>query len=90
MGGAAATGPLLERSEELARIELALEAARAGRGTSVVVEGPPSIGKTAPLAAAQTAGAQSRMRVLRSRAGAELVGDPLGEFVKDAHYSPSS
>jgi predicted ATPase len=74
MTGAAATGPLLERGEELARIESAFETARAGHGTSVVVEGPPGIGKTALLAAAHTAAARSGLRVLRSR-GAELERD---------------
>jgi len=47
MRGAAATGPLLERSEELGRIELALAEARTGRGRFVVIEGPAGIGKTA-------------------------------------------
>ena len=66
-----ATGQLLERSEELARIEAALVEARAGRGTFVVIEGPAGIGKTALLAAARTAAADGGMRVLRSR-GTEL------------------
>src|SRR5829696_3181891 len=65
------TGQLLERSEELARIEGALVEARAGRGTFVVIEGPAGIGKTALLAAARTAAADGGMRVLRSR-GTEL------------------
>src|SRR5918911_2061211 len=65
---AAATGPLLERSEELARIESALLEARTGRGTFIVIEGPAGIGKTALLAAARTAAAGGGMRVLRSRA----------------------
>ena len=43
-GGAAATGPLLERRHELARIEVALAEARMGRGTLVVIEGPAGIG----------------------------------------------
>ena len=64
-------GQLLERSEELARIEAALVEARAGRGTFVVIEGPAGIGKTALLAAARTAAADGGMRVLRSR-GTEL------------------
>ena len=71
---AAATAPLLERNEQLARIESALAEARAGRGTFVVIEGPPGIGKTALLAAARTAAADGGMRVLRSR-GAELERD---------------
>jgi DNA-binding CsgD family transcriptional regulator len=66
-----ATGQLLERSEELVRIEAALVEARAGRGTFVVIEGPAGIGKTALLAAARTAAADGGMRVLRSR-GTEL------------------
>ena len=66
---AAATGALLERSDELARIESALADARTGRrGRFVVVEGPAGIGKTALLAAARTAAAEGGMRVLRSRA----------------------
>src|SRR6266545_4484134 len=71
---AAATEPLLERNEELARIESALAEARTGRGTFVVIEGPAGIGKTALLAAARTAAADGGMRVLRSR-GTELERD---------------
>ncbi len=73
MKGAGPT-QLLERSEELARIESALAEARTGRGTFVLIEGPPGIGKTALLAAARTAAADGGMRVLRSR-GAELEHD---------------
>src|SRR5204863_3957438 len=65
---AAATGVLLERNEELGRIESALAAARTGRGRFVVVEGPAGIGKTALLAAARIAATEGGMRVLRSRA----------------------
>jgi hypothetical protein len=71
---AVATGPLLERSEELARIESALADARAGRGRFLVIEGPAGIGKTALLAQTRTAAAQGGMRVLRSR-GTELERD---------------
>src|SRR5215208_4202132 len=74
MREAAATGRLLERSEELARIESALAEACSGRGAFVVIEGPAGIGKTALLAAARTAAADSGMRVLRSR-GTELERD---------------
>jgi DNA-binding CsgD family transcriptional regulator len=74
MKEAAATGQLLERSEELVRIESALAEARAGRGTFVVIEGPAGIGKTALLAAARKAAADGGMRVLRSR-GTELERD---------------
>src|SRR6266498_2361091 len=71
---AAATEPLLERNEELARIESALAEARTGRGTFLVIEGPAGIGKTALLAAARTAATDAGMRVLRSR-GTELERD---------------
>ena len=74
MKDGAATEQLLERSEELARIESALAEARSGRGTFVVVEGPAGIGKTALLAAARTAAADGGMRVLRAR-GTELERD---------------
>jgi DNA-binding CsgD family transcriptional regulator len=74
MKGAAATGELLERSDELARIESALAEARSGRGTFVVIEGPGGIGKTALLAAVRTVAADGGMRVLRSR-GTELECD---------------
>jgi DNA-binding CsgD family transcriptional regulator len=74
MKEAATTGQLLERSEELARIESALAEARSGRGTFVVIEGPAGIGKTALLAAARTSAADGGMRVLRSR-GTELERD---------------
>src|SRR5512133_982440 len=67
MKTAAAAEPLLERSDELARIESALADARTGRGRFVVVEGPAGIGKTALLAAARTAAAEDGMRALRSR-----------------------
>jgi DNA-binding CsgD family transcriptional regulator len=72
--GEATARPLLERRQELARIESALEDACAGGGRFVVVEGPAGIGKTALLAAARTAAVDHGMRVLRSR-GAELERD---------------
>jgi DNA-binding CsgD family transcriptional regulator len=68
MKAAAVTEPLLERNEELARIESALAEARTGRGRFLVIEGPTGIGKTALLAAARMAAAEGGMRVLRSRA----------------------
>ncbi len=69
-----ADGALLERAEELARVETALAQARSGRGAFVVVEGRAGIGKTALLGAARTAAASEGMRVLRAR-GAELERD---------------
>ena len=70
----ATAATLLERNEELARIESALEDARSGRGTFLVIEGPAGIGKTALLAATRTTAAESGMLVLRSR-GTELERD---------------
>ena len=70
-GGATAGQPLLERSEELARIETVLARAREGRGSLIVIEGPAGIGKTAVLAATRAAADGLGMRTLRSR-GAEL------------------
>ena len=62
---------LLERSEELARVETALARAREGRGCLVVIEGPAGIRKTAVLAATRAAAEAKEMQTVRSR-GAEL------------------
>lgn len=62
---------LLERDDELERIEAALAQARLGRGNFLVVEGPAGMGKTALLTALRAAAAENGMRVLRAR-GAEL------------------
>lgn len=74
MAEAAASPELLERADELARIEAALTEARGGVGRFLVLEGPAGIGKTALLAAARAAAGESGMRVLRSR-GTELERD---------------
>ena len=71
---ATATGALLERSDELARIESALAEARTGHGRFLVIEGPVGMGKTTLLAAARTAAAEGGIRVLRSR-GTDLERD---------------
>src|SRR5262249_32720716 len=71
MSGPAVTGPLLERDDEVARIDSALSEACAGRGRLVVIEGPAGIGKTALMEAARGAAAASGMCVLRAR-GTEL------------------
>jgi DNA-binding CsgD family transcriptional regulator len=63
--------PLLERSEELARIGSALARIRDGQGGLVVVEGPTGIGKTSLLKAAGEVAAAEGVRVLRAR-GAQL------------------
>jgi len=62
---------LLEREDDLARIEGALARARDGRGTLILVEGPAGVGKTALLAEARAIAQSAGMQILRSR-GAEL------------------
>src|SRR5215831_9163799 len=63
--------PLIERSDELVRIEAALELASRGQGSFVVVQGPAGMGKTALLSGARPSAEAGGMRVLRGR-GAEL------------------
>jgi DNA-binding CsgD family transcriptional regulator len=63
--------PLIERGDELARLEAVLDQAVAGHGSFVVVEGPAGMGKTALLAGARASAEARGMRVLRGR-GAEL------------------
>jgi DNA-binding CsgD family transcriptional regulator len=84
---------LLERTEELGRVEAALAEASSGRGRLVVVEGPAGMGKTALLAALRTTATDVGMRVLRSRANElerefafgvvrQLFEPPLAEATK--------
>jgi DNA-binding CsgD family transcriptional regulator len=87
MNQASAPEQLLERGEELARIESVLAEARAGRGTFVVIEGPAGIGKTALLATARRAAKSEGMRVLRSR-GAELERDFAFGVVRQLFETP--
>ncbi|HEY2372651.1 MAG TPA: AAA family ATPase [Gaiellaceae bacterium] len=79
--------PLLERSEELGRIDVALADARAGRGRLVVIEGDPGMGKTALLAAARANAAASGMRILRAR-GTELEHDFAFGIVRQLFERP--
>jgi DNA-binding CsgD family transcriptional regulator len=65
--------PLFEREAELAALAARAEAARAGDGNLVVVEGTAGIGKTRLLAEARHRTAQT-MRVLHARGG-ELEGE---------------
>lgn len=62
---------LMERERELAAIDRALGAARAGTGSLVLIEGPAGIGKSGLLDAAAQRGAAEGLLVLRGR-GAEL------------------
>ncbi|MBD0281611.1 MAG: AAA family ATPase [Thermoleophilaceae bacterium] len=71
--------PLLEREAELAVAERALDAARSGEGSILLVEGPPGVGKTSVLAAVrELAGG---FRVLRAR-GSELEREFLFGVVR--------
>lgn len=71
-------GPLLEREEETAAIEVVLDGAATGGGACVVVEGPAGIGKSALLAAARRSARGRGMTVLAARAD-ELEADfPYG------------
>ena len=65
---------LLERDAELAALERMLEAARAGDGLLVTVEGSAGIGKTRLLSEARARARASGMEVLFARAG-ELEGE---------------
>src|SRR5215469_6171706 len=66
-------GGLLERKDELARIDELLAAARAGRGGVLVITGPAGIGKTVLLTEARQRAGRAGMRVLAGRGG-ELEG----------------
>jgi DNA-binding CsgD family transcriptional regulator len=62
---------LLERDEETAALRAAVDAATAGAGTIVLVQGPPGVGKTRLLTTAAEHGRAAGLRVLTSR-GREL------------------
>ncbi len=62
---------IVERESELSQIDAALEAAQAGAGGLLVIEGPAGIGKTSLLMAARRSGEQRGFLVLTAR-GAEL------------------
>src|SRR5215211_1380827 len=65
---------LLERDAEMAALERMLDAAHAGDGQLVTVEGSAGIGKTRLLSEARTRARASKIDVLFARAG-ELEGD---------------
>ena len=69
---------LLERDGELRAIEAALDAAAAGRGGLVLIEGPAGIGKSALVARARAAAVERNIAVAHAR-GSELErADPFG------------
>ena len=69
--GPPASGTLLERDAELAALRELLEAAGAGHGGLVLVEGPPGVGKSALLEHATGMAREHRLAVLTAR-GHEL------------------
>lgn len=78
---------LIEREAELSSLVDALAAARDGRGTLVLVEGPAGIGKTALLGAAHAAAGAMGMRRLSARA-TELERDHAFGVVRQLLEAP--
>jgi len=68
------TAELLEREAELDAVDASIARARAGRGSVLLVEGPPGIGKTALLEAARERAGEAGFTALRAR-GSELERD---------------
>jgi DNA-binding CsgD family transcriptional regulator len=62
--------PLLEREEELSRSRAAIEAAAAGAGGLLLVEGDPGVGRTSLLASIAASAAAAGLEVLQARGGA--------------------
>lgn len=67
--------PLLEREDELGRIDGLLNAARDGRGGALYLEGEAGIGKSSLLDAAAVSARGMDLRVLRAS------GSPLAQGV---------
>ena len=81
--------PLLERDHELAVVDGLVEAACAGAGAALVIEGPAGIGKTRLLAAACRSAAERQVTVLRARGGELEQGTPYG-LVRELFAGPLS
>jgi predicted ATPase len=62
-------GGLIERDRELGQLEDGLRAAAAGQGSVLLVSGPPGIGKTTLLDAAQRRARQADFVILTARGG---------------------
>lgn len=72
MGGAWSdpdAGELIERDRELGQLEDGLRAAAEGQGSLLLVSGPPGIGKTTLLDAAQRSARQAGFAILTARGG---------------------
>ena len=70
--------PLLEREHELAVVAGLVDAARAGEGAALVIEGPAGIGKTRLLASTCRSAAERQLTVLRARGGELEQHTPYG------------
>ncbi len=71
-------GPLLDRSGELARLRLAVDAAVGGDGGAVLIEGEAGSGKTSLVRAATQAGRDGGCRVLQATGSSLEQGYPFG------------
>src|SRR6478735_3609063 len=84
---AVAPALMLEREAELAALAAMLDAARAGEGRLVVVEGSAGIGKTRLLAEARALAARAEFGVLTARGG-ELEGQFAFGIVRQLFEAP--
>jgi DNA-binding CsgD family transcriptional regulator len=66
---AKAPGTLLERDEELARIDAGLDAAAQGHGSLLLIQGPAGIGKSELLREARSRARHAGLEVLAARGG---------------------
>jgi DNA-binding CsgD family transcriptional regulator len=78
---------MLEREAEMAALEATIDAARAGDGRLVVVEGGAGIGKTRLLAEVRELARASEMQVLSARGG-ELEGEFAFGIVRQLFEAP--
>ena len=85
--GSAASVLMLEREAEVAALESMLDAARAGEGRLVVVEGTAGIGKTRLLGAARELAYAAELEVLTARGG-ELEGEFAFGVVRQLFEAP--
>ena len=76
-------GPLIEREDALAAVEMAVTAVRNGSGGIVLVDGEPGIGKTALIDA--LADRLRGVRLLRGGCDPLSTPVPLGPFVEIGH-----
>ena len=83
----AASVLMLEREAEVAALESMLDAARAGEGRLVVVEGTAGIGKTRLLGAARELAYAAELEVLTARGG-ELEGEFAFGVVRQLFEAP--